>query len=143
MALGRGTGARRAGPHHVSRAHNFGATSSLCWGELAMVPKARHPFLPSHTSSSIHSSVLAMMMGLGSWGSSMQGPGSPKSRARHLALAHSMVAWPHTQLLHHPRKQKYFSCCCSSFFGPCDRTSTSHSKPRLCQNMALLRVSTP
>lgn len=58
-----------------------------------MVPKARHPFLPTHTSSSIHGSVLAMTMGLRPWGSSLQGPDSPKSRAGHPAPAHSHTAW--------------------------------------------------
>lgn len=70
---------------------NFGATSSLCWGQLAMVPKGRHPFLPTHSSLSIHCSVLAVMMGLGPWGSSMKE--LPKIRARHPVLAHGHTAW--------------------------------------------------
>lgn len=121
MALGGGTGQESWSPPCEQGVQdcNFGASSSLCWGQVAMVPKARHPFLPTHSDG-----------GTGATGQlHAKGPGSPKSRAW----------WPgHTQLLHHPRKPKFFSCCCSSFLAHV----TGQAHPHRQQTKALPKQGT-
>lgn len=51
---------------------------------------------------------------------------------------YSVVAWPHTQLLHCPKKQTYFPSCCSSFLA----RVTGQAHPHQQQTQALPKHGT-